>query len=79
MAAGNHAGTHGPQQNVEHRHKSAGMKCNGYKVISSLKALPHMVQGGFLSDLRRFRDRNGAMAECLSQTRNFAKARFSEI
>ena len=30
------------------------MKCNGYKVISSLKALPHMVQGGFLSDLRRF-------------------------
>ena len=37
------------------------MKCNGYKVISSLKALPHMVQGGFLSDLRRFRDRNGAM------------------
>ena len=157
MAAGNHAVTHGPQQNVEHRHKSAGMKCNGYKVIrqhrtipalrlkhrsgscgtasalpkcsimsgcgtrivlrgqkplalcdrcpcfgslfpplaaltfaassiicafglasaaprspyrhlelcgiaiSSLKALPHMVQGGFLSDLRRFRDRNGAM------------------
>ena len=59
MAAGNHAGTHGPQQNVEHRHKSAGMKCNGYKVISSLKALPHMVPGGFLSDLRRFR--NGAM------------------
>ena len=55
MAAGNHAVTHGPQQNVEHRHKSAGMKCNGYKVISSLKALPHMVQGGFLSDLRRFR------------------------
>lgn len=37
------------------------MKCNGYKVISSLKALPRMVQGGFLSDLRRFRDRNGAM------------------
>lgn len=33
------------------------MKCNGYKVIS----MPHMVQGGFLSDLRRFRDRNGAM------------------
>ena len=29
--------------------------------ISSLKALPHMVQGEFLSDLRRFRDRNGAM------------------
>ncbi len=55
MAAGNHAVTHGPQQNVKHRHKSAGMKCNGYKVISSLKALPHMVQGGFLSDLRRFR------------------------
>ena len=55
MAAGKHAVTHGPQQNVEHRHKSAGMKCNGYKVISSLKALPHMVQGGFLSDLRRFR------------------------
>lgn len=61
MAAGNHAVTHGPQQNVEHRHKSAGTKCNGYKVISSLKALPHMVQEGFLSDLRRFRDRNGAM------------------
>ena len=61
MAAGNHAGTHGPQQNVEHRHKSAGMKCNGYKVISSLKALPRMVQGESLSDLRRFRDRNGAM------------------
>ena len=157
MAAGNHAGTHGPQQNVEHRHKSAGMKCNGYKVIrqhrtipalrlkhrsgscgtasalpkcsimsgcgtrivlrgqkplalcdrcpcfgsllpplaaltfaassiicafglaaaaprspyrhlelcgiaiSSLKALPHMVPGESLSDLRRFRDRNGAM------------------
>ena len=61
MAAGNHAVTHGPQQNVEHRHKSAGTKCNGYKVISSLKALPHMVPGGFLSDLRRFRDRNGAM------------------
>ena len=157
MAAGKHAVTHGPQQNVEHRHKSAGMKCNGYKVIrqhrtipalrlkhrsdgcgtasalpkcsimsgcgtrivlrgqkplalcdrcpcfgslfpplaaltfaassiicafglasaaprspyrhlelcgiaiSSLKALPHMVQGEFLSDLRRFRDRNGAM------------------
>lgn len=61
MAAGNHAVTHDPQQNVEHRHKSADMKCNGYKVISSLKALPHMVQGGFLSDLRRFRDRNGAM------------------
>lgn len=61
MAAGNHAVTHGPQLNVEPRHKSAGMKCNGYKVISSLKALPHMVQGGFLSDLRRFRDRNGAM------------------
>ena len=157
MATGNHAVTHGPQQNVEHRHKSAGMKCNGYKVIrqhrtipalrlkhrsngcgtasalpkcsimsgcgtrivlrgqkplalcdrcpcfgslfpplaaltfaafsiicafglasaaprspyqhlelcgiaiSSLKVLPHMVQGGFLSDLRRFRDRNGAM------------------
>lgn len=57
MAAGNHAVTHSPQQNVEHRHKSAGMKCNGYKVIS----MPHMVQGGFLSDLRRFRDRNGAM------------------
>lgn len=37
------------------------MKCNGYKVIRSLKALPHMVQGGFLSDLKRFRDRNGAM------------------
>ena len=37
------------------------MKCNGYKVISSLKVLPHMVQGWFLSDLRRFRDRNGAM------------------
>ena len=37
------------------------MKCNGYKVICSLKALPHMVQGCFLSDLRRFRDRNGAM------------------
>ena len=55
MAAGNHAVTHGPQQNVEHRHKSAAMKCNGYKVISSLKALPHMMQGGFLSDLRRFR------------------------
>ena len=55
MAAGKHAVTHGPQQNVEHRHKSAGMKCNGYKVISSLKALPYMVQGGFLSDLRRFR------------------------
>lgn len=61
MAAGNHAVTHGAQQNVEPRHKSTGMKCNGYKVISSLKALPHMVQGGFLSDLRRFRDRNGAM------------------
>lgn len=61
MAAGNHAVTHGPQQNVEHRHKSAGMKCNGYKVISSLKALPHMVPGESLSDLRRFRDRNGAM------------------
>ena len=157
MAAGSHAVTHGPQQNVEHRHKSAGMKCNCYKVIrqhrtipalrlkhrsdgcgtasalpkcsimsgcgtrivlrgqkplalcdrcpcfgslfpplaaltfaassiicafglasvaprspyrhlelcgiaiSSLKALPHMVQGEFLSDLRRFRDRNGAM------------------
>ena len=61
MAAGNHAVTHGPQQNVEHRHKSAGMKCNGYKVISSLKALPHMVPGGFLIDFRRFRDRNGAM------------------
>ena len=61
MAAGNHAGTHGPQQNVEPRHKSAGMKCNGYKVISSLKALPHMVPGESLSDLRRFRDRNGAM------------------
>ena len=61
MAAGNHAVTHGPQQNVEHRHKSAGTKCNGYKVISSLKALPHMVPGGFLSDLKRFRDRNGAM------------------
>ena len=61
MAAGNHAVTHSPQQNVEHRHKSAGMKCSGYKVISSLKALPHMVPGGFLSDLRRFRDRNGAM------------------
>lgn len=61
MAAGNHAVTHGPQQNVEHRHKSAGMKCNGYKVISSLKALPHMVPGGLLSDLRRFRDRNGVM------------------
>ena len=37
------------------------MKCNGYKVISSLKALPHMVPGEFLSDLRRFRARNGAM------------------
>ena len=157
MAAGNHAGTYGPQQNVEHRHKSAGMKCNGYKVIrqhrtipalrlkhrsgscgtasalpkcsimsgcgtrivlrgqkplalcdrcpcfgslfpplaaltfaassiicafglaaaaprspyrhlelcgiaiSSLKALPHMVPGESLSDLRKFRDRNGAM------------------
>ncbi len=157
MAAGNHAVTHGPQQNVKPRHKSVGMKCNGYKVIrqhrtipalrlkhrsdgcgtasalpkcsimsgcgtrivlrgqkplalcdrcpcfgslfpplaaltfaassiicalglasaaprspyrhlelcgiaiSSLKALPHMVQGGLLSDLRRFRDRNGAM------------------
>ena len=57
MAAGNHAVTHSPQQNVEHRHKSAGMKYNGYKVIS----MPHMVQGGFLSDLRRFRDRNGAL------------------
>ena len=39
MAAGNHAVTHGPQQNVKPRHKSAGMKCNGYKVIS----MPHMV------------------------------------
>ena len=37
------------------------MKCNGYKVISSLKALPHMVPGEFLSNLRRFGDRNGAM------------------
>ena len=61
MAAGNHAGTHGPQQKVKPRHKSAGMKCNDYKVISSLKALPHMVPGESLSDLRRFRDRNGAM------------------
>ena len=33
-------------------YKRQGMKCNGYKVISSLKALPHMVPGGFLSDLR---------------------------
>lgn len=37
------------------------MKCNGYKVIISLKTLPHMVPGGVLSDLRRFRDRSGAM------------------
>lgn len=37
------------------------MKCNGYKVISSLKVLPHMVPGEFLSNLRRFGDRNGAM------------------
>ena len=40
MAAGNHAGTHGPQQNVEHRHKSAGMKCNGYKVIRQHRTIP---------------------------------------
>lgn len=61
MAAGNHAVIHSPQQNVKPRHKSAGMKCIGYKVISSLKALPHMVPGESLSDLRRFRDRNGVM------------------
>ena len=40
MAAGKHAVTHGPQQNVEHRHKSAGMKCNGYKVIRQHRTIP---------------------------------------
>ena len=37
-------------QNSSHPHPQYS-----YKVISSLKVLPHMVQGGFLSDLRRFR------------------------
>ena len=54
MAAGNHAVTHGPQQNVEHRHKSAGMKCNGYKVIPEIINFKTYYT-------RRFRDRNGAM------------------
>ena len=39
--------------------------------ISSLKALPHMVQGGFLSDLRRFRDRNGAMGRMFKPDTKF--------
>ena len=47
------------------------MKCNGYKVISSLKALPHMVPGEFLSDLRRFRDRNGAMGRMFKPDTQF--------
>ena len=40
MAAGNHAVTHDPQQNVNPRHKSAGMKCNGYKVIRQHRTIP---------------------------------------
>ena len=36
MAAGNHAITHGPQQNVNPRHKSAGMKCIGRKIPAIL-------------------------------------------
>ena len=36
MVTGNHAVTHGPQQDVEPRHKSAGMKCNGRKIPAIL-------------------------------------------